>query len=214
MQKYYVKNKIEAGIDECARGCLFGRTYAACVIWDERFNNLDPKKIKYIKDSKKLSAKRREEMYELIIANCADYSIQYGTEEAIDINNISNTIFDCMHRCIDNLKIKPDLLLVDGLYFKEYNGIDHITIINGDNTYYSIAAGSILAKVSHDRYIKELCNKHPELEDNYSLLSNKGYGTVKHIEGIKKNGITKYHRKTYGICKDYIIPAVGSSNIG
>ena len=116
---------------------------------------------------------------------------------------VSNEVIKCMHKCIDNLNIEPDFLLVDGNNFISYKNIPYKTIIDGDNKFISIAAGSILAKVAHDRYIVELCYKDPLLDEKYNLLSNKGYGTSNHIEGIKKNGITSMHRKTFGICSNY-----------
>lgn len=200
MNLYYNKKNIEAGLDEAGRGCLFGRVYVGCVIW----NNTDENEYTFnIKDSKKLSAHKREELYDYIINNCLDYSICYADENEIDNTNINISVINTMHKCINNLLIEPDLLLVDGTYFKSYKNISYINIIDGDNKYISIAAGSILAKVAHDRYILELCYKNPTLDLNYNLTSNKGYGSSKHIEGIKKNGISIYHRKTFGICKEY-----------
>lgn len=200
MQKYYNKDLLEAGMDEAGRGCLFGRVYVGCVIW----NNEDENEItNQIKDSKKLKPSKREELFDYIISNCVDYSIQYAEASEIDNTNISNEVIKCMHKCIDNLNIKPDFLLVDGNNFISYKNIPYKTVIDGDNKFISIAAGSILAKVAHDRYIVDLCYKDPLLDEKYNLLSNKGYGTSNHIEGIKKNGITPMHRKTFGICSNY-----------
>ena len=200
MQKYYNKDLLEAGMDEAGRGCLFGRVYVGCVIW----NNEDENEItNQIKDSKKLKPSKREELFDYIISNCIDYSIQYAEASEIDNTNISNEVIKCMHKCIENLNIEPDFLLVDGNNFISYKNIPYKTVIDGDNKFISIAAGSILAKVAHDRYILDLCYKDPLLDEKYNLLSNKGYGTSNHIEGIKKNGITSMHRKTFGICSNY-----------
>ena len=200
MQKYYNQDLLEAGMDEAGRGCLFGRVYVGCVIW----NNEDDNEItNQIKDSKKLKPSKREELFDYIISNCVDYSIQYAEASEIDNTNISKEVIKCMHKCIDNLDIEPEFLLVDGNNFISYKNIPYKTIIDGDNKYISIAAGSILAKVAHDRYIIDLCYKNPLLDERYNLISNKGYGTSNHIDGIKKNGITSMHRKTFGICSNY-----------
>jgi len=201
MQTYYDETKIEGGLDEVCKGGLLGIVVSAICILPKK---LEGDMVKYIKDSKKLSAKRREQMYDYILDICIDYSIEFEPAEMIDKYNILECVFNCMHRAIDNLTIKPELLLVDGPYFRKYEGINHINVIKGDSKYHSIAAASIISKVFHGRYIKELCGKYPELDEKYGLLSNMGYGTKKHIEGIKKNGITEYHRKTFGICKNYV----------
>lgn len=202
MQHHYSidENILEVGLDECARGCLFGSVITAAVIWKRGDTNIISKKIK---DSKKLSSKQHAELYNYIIENCIDYAIDFGEVEEIDKYNISNTVFNSMHRCIDKLKIKPNLLLVDGSYFRKYKMIEHINIPKGDNKFISIACASIIAKHTHTEYIKQLCIDNPELDEKYSLLSNKSYGTLKHINGIKGFGITKYHRKYFGICKNY-----------
>ena len=108
-----------------------------------------------------------------------------------------------MHQNVDNLTLDIDHILVDGNYFKKYKNIEHTCVIKGDSKYCSIATASILAKVSHDRYITELCDTYPELQEKYDLLNNMGYPTKKHIEGIKKHGISKFHRKSYGIYNNY-----------
>ena len=104
---------------------------------------------------------------------------------------------------IDKLNIDVDNILVDGSIFYPYKDIDYMCIEKGDNKYYSIAAASILAKVSHDWYIEDLCKQYPDLHEKYDLLNNMGYATKKHLDGIRKHGISKYHRKTFGICKNY-----------
>jgi len=109
-----------------------------------------------------------------------------------------------MHQNIDKLNLNIDHILVDGNYFKNYKNIKHTCCIKGDSKYCNIAAASILAKVSHDNYITNLCDIYPDLHEKYDLRNNMGYPTKKHIEGIKKYGITKYHRKTFGICTNYL----------
>ena len=193
------ENTIEVAIDEVARGCLFGRLYSAAVVWPIDFDNT-----KYnINDSKKLSKKKREELYDVIINNAIDWNINYIEHDEIDKLNILQANMKSMHQNVDNLILDIDHILVDGNYFKQYKNIEHTCVIKGDSKYCSIAAASILAKVSHDRYITELCDTYPDLQEKYDLLNNMGYPTKKHIEGIKKYGISKFHRKSYGICNNY-----------
>jgi ribonuclease HII len=203
------ENIIEAGLDEVARGCLFGRVYAAVVIWNE---NIKENEIKYpnltnnklqIKDSKKLNREQRNKLKIYIEKNAVEFAIGWASVEEIDKINIRNATFLAMHRALDKLKVTPLHLIVDGNYFKPYKEIQHTCIIKGDDKYKSIAAASILAKVYHDNYIIELINEEPDLE-KYGLINNMGYGTKKHIEAIIKYGITKHHRKTFGICKKYV----------
>tara|TARA_Y100000741_G_scaffold269457_1_gene209655 strand:- start:164 stop:763 length:600 start_codon:yes stop_codon:yes gene_type:complete len=193
------ENTIEVAIDEVARGCLFGRLYSAAVVWPIDFDN----SIYNINDSKKLSKKKREELYDVIINNALDWNVNYIEHDEIDKLNILQANMKSMHQNIDNLTLDIDHILVDGNYFKPYKNIEHTCVIKGDSKYCSIAAASILAKVSHDRYITELCDTYPDLQEKYDLLNNMGYPTKKHIEGIKEHGISKFHRKSYGICNNY-----------
>jgi len=142
-------------------------------------------------------------MYDYLIQNAVDYCVQFGSEKDVDEYNILQCTMNTMHKCIDNMTIQPNLLLIDGPYFRKYTGIEHRNIISGDSIYRNIAAASIIAKETRDNYIKELCENEPELNERYGLLTNMGYGTKKHIDGIKQYGITKYHRKSFGICKEY-----------
>ena len=207
MKSFFKKDYIEAGLDEVARGCLFGRVYTASVIWrnDMDLDNLlqifNIKKMNII-DSKKLKPQKRKELRNYIETFALDYSVSWASHNEIDKYNIRNATFKAMHRSLDNLILKPQSLIVDGNDFKIYNMINHQCIIKGDDTYTSIAAASILAKVYHDEYIDELIKENPELK-KYDIHNNMGYGTKKHIDAIKKYGITKYHRKTFGICKNY-----------
>jgi len=198
MQSYYNNDLLEVGIDEVARGCMFGRVYTAAVIW--------PHNVKYdhdICDSKKLSKKKRESLYDFITENAIDYSVNYSDEQFIDETSITTAVYNSMHQNLDNLNVEPDLILVDGNYFPKYKNKNHICIINGDATYKSIAAASILAKVEHDYYIEEICEEYPYLHEKYNLLNNMGYGTKKHMDEITQYGPSDFHRKTYGICKNF-----------
>ena len=205
MEQYYEKDKIELGIDEAGRGCLFGPVSIPSVIWLDE----DPCPDITIKDSKQLSLKKRLLAYDYILDNSISNSSILINNEDIDKNNILKSTIKGMHLCIDNIvdNINIDTILVDGNQFKFYMGkdgecINHECVINGDNTYKSIAAASILAKVNRDNYINNLCEEYPELK-KYDIHNNKGYGTKKHLNAIKEYGITKWHRKTFGICKEY-----------
>lgn len=189
------KNDIEVGIDEAGRGPLIGRVYAAAVIWPKNIDNPD------VKDSKKISAKKRKEIKKWIENNSVAFGIGYSEPDEIDEINILQATYLAMHRALDNLKTKFDSILVDGNRFKKYNKIKHQCIIKGDTKFYSISAASILAKEYHDEHIKELCLMNPELDTKYKLLSNMGYGTKDHINGIKEYGITKYHRTSFKTCQ-------------
>jgi len=200
MQPISKKNSIEVGLDEVARGCMFGRVYSAAVIWPEDYEE-NPDYI--IKDSKKLSKKKREELYYYIIDNAIDWNVNYIENEEIDKLNILQATMKSMHNNLDKLLIDVDHILVDGTNFNPYNKIPYTCVIKGDDKYYSIAAASILAKVEHDWYIEDLCKKKPELHEKYDLLNNMGYGTKNHMDNIKKYGISEYHRRSFGICKNY-----------
>lgn len=210
-------NIIEMGIDEAGRGPMFGRVYAGVVILpkDDSFNH------SLMKDSKKFHNKKKlEEAAEYIKANAVAWAVEYEDETKIDEVNILQATQLAMHKGIKsilrgNVEANTDntLLLVDGNYFKPYMTLNktktkleklkYEMIEGGDNKYTAIAAASILAKVERDRYIEELCIQNPELVERYAIDSNKGYGSKKHMDGIKQYGITKWHRRTFGICKEY-----------
>jgi len=207
LEQYFEKDKIELGIDEAGRGCLFGPVVVASVIWSDK----DPEPSLEIKDSKKCSVKKRKELREYIEKNAISYSVQFIDNNEIDKNNILSSTITGMHRCADFItgKMEIDTLLIDGnrfnLYFdKKGENVPHVCVIGGDDKYKSIAAASILAKEYRDEYIINLVKENKELE-KYDIQNNKGYGTKKHTEAIKELGITKWHRNTFGICKKYFI---------
>jgi len=194
------QNIIEVGLDEVARGCMFGRVYTAAVIWPQDYSE-DQHFI--IKDSKKLSKKKREELYFYIINTALDWNVKYIENDEIDKINILQATMKSMHTNLDNLLIDVDHILVDGTNFNKYSNVPYTCVPKGDNKYYSIAAASILAKVEHDWYIEKLCAEYPELNEKYDLLSNMGYGTKTHMDNIKKYGISEFHRRSFGICKEF-----------
>tara|TARA_Y100000780_G_C13691663_1_gene419797 strand:+ start:769 stop:1506 length:738 start_codon:yes stop_codon:yes gene_type:complete len=201
---YDDKNSFEMGIDEAGRGPLFGRLYVAGVIIPKNSNTF---RYYDIKDSKRFTSKKKLlDIYNHIIEECIDYYVSYQDETQIDTYNIRQCVLTSMNECITNISTKPDFVMIDGNDFVNKTNdsdLNYVCIEGGDNWYVSIAAASIIAKVERDKYIEEMCLKEPELDLKYGLLSNKGYGTKKHIDGIKQYGISTYHRKSYGICKSY-----------
>ena len=200
MNYKYMDNMLEVGIDEAGRGPLFGRIYVGACIWNPEI------KTDLIKDSKKLSAKKRMLAYNFIKDNAIDYSVEWADEKTIDRLNIFYTTLATMNKAIRNLNVRPDHILVDGTHFIPYldqNGcnIPHTCITDGDNQYIQIAAAGILAKVEHDKYIEKMCNEYPDLVEKYDLRNNKGYGTKKHMEGLKQFGPSTWHRKSFKPCQ-------------
>ena len=212
LNKFYNEDSeiLEIGIDEAGRGPLFGRVYTGAVIL--------PKDVDFefgkMKDSKKFSSvKKINEVAEYIKEKALAWSVTYNDETVVDNINIRQSVLNSMHNSIKNVMTNDNeyFLLVDGNDFKpymmfkddEYSPVKHICIEGGDNKYCAIAAASILAKTERDKYIEELCEENPELKEKYGIDKNKGYGTKMHLDGIKTFGISKWHRKTYGICKDY-----------
>ena len=191
LSKYY-EGKIEAGCDEAGRGCLAGSVYAAAVILPEGYQN------ELLNDSKQLSEKKRYQLREIIERDAVAWAVGIVTPDEIDKINILNASILAMHRALDQLKVRPEAIIVDGNRFKPYQKLPHTTIVKGDGKYLAIAAASILAKTYRDDYMNQLAEEYPQ----YDWLSNKGYPTKKHREAIKQFGITPYHRKSYNLLCD------------
>lgn len=184
---YLEANRLEAGCDEAGRGCLAGSVYAAAVILPPDFQNDD------LNDSKQLSEKKRYALRPIIEREAIAWAVGVVTPEEIDKINILKASFLAMHRAIEQLKIKPEHLLIDGNRFTPYPNIPHTTVVKGDGKYLSIAAASILAKTYRDDYMNQLAEECPD----YHWVENKGYPTKAHREAIRKFGITPYHRKSF-----------------
>lgn len=184
---------IEAGCDEVGRGCLCGPVVASAVILDHDFNQ------SLVNDSKKLNFKTRMDLDQYIKDNVKDYAIAELPAEFIDEHNILNASIHAMHLALDQLTIRPELILVDGNRFHPYNYIPHECIIKGDSKVLSIAAASILAKNYRDKLMIELHDEHPE----YGWNTNFGYATKKHQQALVEFGPTKYHRRSFRL--DYSI---------
>ena len=181
-----------AGIDEVGRGPLVGPVVTAAVILPKNFYD------ERINDSKKLTEKKRELLYDVIMENAISVGIGISSEDVIDEINILNATKRAMLEAVNNLNVKPEHLLIDAV--KLNTSIPQTSIIKGDAKSESIAAASIIAKVTRDRMMVELDKIHPE----YDFKHNKGYGTKKHIEAIRKYGIIKEHRKTFAPCDEYV----------
>jgi ribonuclease HII len=237
--QYSDDNLHEIGIDEAGRGPLFGRLYVAAVILpkDRPFYHKD------IKDSKKIkSRKKMAILSEYIKTNALAYSIQYIEHSEIDSINIRQAVFKAAHQCIKSVCNTVNLMdadsstethqenrffiIMDGNDFIPYieydktnnrmTTIPHETIEGGDNKYMAIACASILAKHERDTYMEDLCKTYPQLSEKYHLEKNMGYGTKHHLDGIAQYGITQWHRRTYGRCKDAVYSPIeesGSSSI-
>lgn len=175
-----------AGIDEAGRGPLAGPVVAAAVIFENDFF------IDGVNDSKKISEKKREELYDVILANAVSVKTFFVYQDEIDKINILQATLKAMKQSYRKLKPKPDLVLIDGN--KSFNAKTPIvTVVKGDSKSFSVAAASIVAKVTRDRYMREIAKDFPE----YNWIKNKGYGTKEHIESIKKYGATPHHRITF-----------------
>jgi len=187
MLKTNLSNKIEAGCDEAGRGCLAGPVFAAAVILPKNYKN------KSLNDSKKLNEKQRDKLRKVIEEEALDWAVAEVSPQEIDEINILNASFLAMHRAIDKLAHKPELLLIDGNRFKAYKNIPHECIIKGDGKFMSIAAASILAKTHRDQFMKNADLSYPQ----YLWKKNKGYPTMEHKLAIQEFGICLLHRKTF-----------------
>ncbi len=221
LKNHYYEGKIEAGCDEAGRGCLAGSVYAAAVILPEDYQN------EWLNDSKQLTEKRRYELRDIIERDAVAWAVGIVTPEEIDKINILNASILAMHRALDQLKVRPEAIIVDGNRFKPYyepipitqnpspttqhltpnthhptphthHPTPHTTIVKGDGKYLSIAAASILAKTYRDDYMNRLAEEYPQ----YDWQKNKGYPTKKHREAIRQHGTTPYHRMSYNLLGD------------
>jgi ribonuclease HII len=187
LRSSHTKDKVEAGCDEAGRGCLAGPVVAAAVILPKKYKH------KKLNDSKQLTREEREELRWQIEHDAIAFSVARVESDEIDVINILNASFEAMHRALDQLTERPELLLIDGNRFKAYRGIEHKCIVKGDAKYLSIAAASILAKTYRDEWMQQLNEQYP----GYGWDTNVGYPTEKHRDGIRTLGITPQHRKSF-----------------
>ena len=187
-------NQIEVGCDEAGRGSLAGPVIAAAVILPLNFKNKD------LNDSKKISAKKREELSHLIKKHAVAYEVGIVNPVKIDEINILNASILAMHKALNKIDIKFEVLLIDGPYFKNYKNYMHKCIIRGDSKFQAIAAASIIAKTYRDKLMSKIHKDFP----SYNWLSNKGYPTKEHRKAIEIKGVSIHHRKSYKLVDNQI----------
>lgn len=202
---HYYDGLVEAGCDEAGRGCLAGSVYAAAVILPPHYDNPE------LNDSKKLTAHRRYALREQIEHDALAWAVGVVTPQEIDRINILHASFLAMHRALDQLKVRPQAIIVDGNHFDPYTPkpsspgtssvsrpLPYTCIVKGDGKYQAIAAASILAKTFRDDYMDRLAQEYPF----YDWEHNKGYPTARHRQGIREHGPSPYHRKSYNLLGD------------
>ena len=189
LRSFLYHNLIEAGCDEAGRGCLAGPVTAAAVILPKNYKH------PVLNDSKKLTARQRNELKEEITGSAIAWNVAFVNNEEIDEINILRASIKAMHLAIAGLTKQPQFLLIDGNRFFPYRDIGYKTIIKGDSLYFPIAAASVLAKTFRDEYMENIHNEYPE----YGWNRNKGYPTSFHREALLKYGLTPYHRKSFSL---------------
>ncbi|MBQ6050281.1 MAG: ribonuclease HII [Bacteroidaceae bacterium] len=192
LEPYYHSGVIEAGCDEAGRGCLAGPVYAAAVIMPPDFRN------DILNDSKQLTEKKRYQLREIIEREALAWAVGIVDNHEIDEINILRASILAMHRALDQLKVRPEEVIVDGNRFYKYRNLPHTTIVKGDGKYMSIAAASILAKTYRDDFMLKIHKEYPL----YHWDKNKGYPAKVHREAIRQYGTTPYHRMSYNLLGD------------
>ena len=187
LENHYYEGLVEAGCDEAGRGCLAGSVFAAAVILPPDYEN------ELLNDSKKLTDRKRKQLRQIIEHDAVDWAVGIVEPGEIDEINILNASILAMHRALDQLKVRPEAVIVDGNRFKPYRDLPYTTIVKGDGKYLSIAAASILAKTYRDDYMDRLAEDYPQ----YDWKCNKGYPTKKHRQAIRECGITPFHRRSF-----------------
>ena len=187
LDNHYYEGLVEAGCDEAGRGCLAGSVFAAAVILPPDYDN------DLLNDSKKLTDRKRKQLRQIIEHDAVDWAVGIVEPGEIDEINILNASILAMHRALDQLKVRPEAVIVDGNRFKPYRDLPYTTIVKGDGKYLSIAAASILAKTYRDDYMDRLAEDYPQ----YDWKSNTGYPTKNHRQPIRECGITPFHRRSF-----------------
>jgi ribonuclease HII len=189
LQPFFQDQLVEAGCDEAGRGCYAGPVFAAAVILPRDFFHPE------LNDSKQVTPEKRKELKYFIKEHAIAYAVAMVDNDEIDQINILRASFKAMHLALDKLRKRPSLLLIDGNRFTPYRKLKHQCIIQGDATYASIAAASILAKTHRDSYMRQLHKEYP----HYNWRQNKGYGTEEHRLAIEKHSLCRYHRMSFNI---------------
>jgi len=206
--KFLDDDLVEVGIDEAGRGALFGRMYVGAVVLpkdlDCFFDN--GAALNEIKDSKKLTARKRDILYDYVKECAIDHSVAWCSNTQIDEENVLQADLNTMHRALEQLAVPVQRVLVDGDSWKKWDGHEDVEInkiVEGDSKFLAIAGASIMAKVERDRWVLSCCEEHPEWDVRYGLSSNKGYGAPKHMAGLKEHGPTPLHRMSWGPCSGF-----------
>ena len=186
---FYQQELLEAGCDEAGRGCLAGPVFAAAVILPKDFHH------SLLNDSKQLNEAQRKQLRTEIETQALAFAVAQVDHEEIDRINILQASFLAMHRALDQLKSRPEMILVDGNRFKKYRDLPHQCIVKGDGKYFSIAAASILAKTYRDDFMEQIAAEFPQ----YDWANNKGYPTIKHREAVLAHGFSPYHRRSFKV---------------
>lgn len=192
LKPYFSEFSLEAGCDEAGRGCLAGPVVASAVILPRDYFH------PFLNDSKKLNKIQRETLRFEIEKEAIDWAVGEASHEEIDEINILNASFLAMHRAIDKLKVKPQMLIIDGNRFKAYQNVSHTCIIKGDGAYFSIAAASVLAKTYRDDFMHNLCTEYPY----YGWATNVGYPTTEHRNALLVHGLSPYHRRSFRMMQE------------
>lgn len=187
LKSSFTYDLVEAGCDEAGRGCLAGPVVAAAVIFPKGYRHA------LLNDSKQLTHEERMEVRGDILRDALAWGIAEASHEEIDDINILNASFRAMHRAVDKLTVRPEMLLIDGNRFRPMLDLPFQCIIKGDALYYSIAAASVLAKTYRDEYMQQLALEYP----GYGWETNMGYPTPEHRDGIRNLGVSPYHRRTF-----------------
>jgi ribonuclease HII len=197
--RYKDDDAIEVGLDEAGRGCLLGRLYVGAVVFSNDMEDFfdNGVALKEIKDSKLLSKRKRDILYDYIKECALDTAVGYAEAEEVDRLNVLQADLTCMHRTLDSLNVPVDRVLVDGDHWKPYKDTEGYAIVDGDAQYLSIAAAGILAKVSRDRWIEETVQTYPQWDEWYGIGSNMGYGTATHMKGLSEHGAVSEHRRSF-----------------
>lgn len=192
LEPFYKKGIVEAGCDEAGRGCLAGPVFAAAVILPPDFHH------EMLNDSKQLSEKKRYQLREIVEKEAIAWAVGIVDNLEIDKLNILRSSILAMHRALDDLKVRPEEIIVDGNRFYPYRDLPHTTIVKGDGKYMSIAAASILAKTYRDDFMLKIHQEYPM----YLWNKNKGYPSKEHREAIRQNGTSPYHRLSFNLLGD------------
>jgi ribonuclease HII len=197
--RFKADDVIEVGLDEAGRGCLFGRLYVGAVVFsndtEAMFDN--GAALKDIRDSKLLTKRKRDILYDYVQECALDSAVAYASAVEIDEQNVLQADLSAMHKALDMLTVPVQRILVDGDHWRPYNDTEAHTIVDGDAEYLAIAAAGILAKVSRDRWVQEMVVANPEWDAHYGLSTNMGYGTAKHMTGLTAHGATVEHRRSF-----------------